>query len=286
MERRLAKRKRVAGAVASVLLAIFAIALTLVSSCKSVPNDVLGTGTGGNTETYALLVKEAADLYAQQPRNEERTRQCIQKYASAVKVKGDDYAMLVDASRAYVWLASYAADVAERVNFCKEGLKYTATAIKLQNEGPQALYYHAILSGRLGDNDHSYGLDAVGIIERNCKKIIELGTDLDNGGAHRVYGALLIRAPGPPTSIGSLRNGRKQLELALEKAPEWPENHFWMAELEFKWAKEKEKPEEAAKARERLDKYLLGATAKAPVDMQHEFTQWQADARKLLDENK
>ncbi|MCC6573850.1 MAG: hypothetical protein IT462_08665 [Planctomycetes bacterium] len=284
IERRLVQRKRLAGMGASIMLGLFAVGITLLSSCQSIPTETLGGGAGGDATTYAQLVSSARELYVAQPRNEERLRKCVEKFAAAAKIKGEDYAMLNDAARAYVWLASYAGDTAERIKFSKEGLKYTSTAIKLQPEGAEALYYHAVLSGRLGDNDHSYGLDAVGIIERNCKKVIELGKEIDNGGAHRVYGALLIEAPGPPTSIGSLRNGRKQLELALQRAPDWPENHYWMARLEFKWAREKDKPEDAQKARDRIEKYLLGPTAKAPAEMQHEFMQWQALARKMLDE--
>ena len=70
----------------------------------------------------------------------------------------------------------------------------------------------------------------------------------------------------------------------LEKAPDWPENQLYYAEFEFAWAKDKEKPEFAESARERLDKYLLGETAEAPEGYETEFKHWQADARALLKE--
>ncbi len=284
LERRLVHRKRLAGVGVSLMLALFAGSLALCSSCQSVPSQTLVKGLGGDEATYDQLVAQARELYGVQPRDETRLRESAAKFGKAAQSKNDDYPMLMDAARAFVWLASFAASQDDRVNFSKEGLKYTSTALKLKPEGPEALYYHAVLSGRLADNDRSYGLDAVGIIERNCKKVIELGVDVDHGGAHRAYGALLIKAPGPPTSIGSLRNGRKQLEQALEKAPDWPENHLYMAELEFKWAKDRDRPEEARKARRRLQQHLLGPDARAPQDVQHEFTQWQQEARKLLAE--
>ncbi len=284
-----ARRSRVAGAAAGIILGLLALAMTFCGSCQNVPNEALkssGDSGGNGGESYDQWVSEARGLYAEQPHSEQRLRKAAEKFSKAAGAKADDYAMLCDAARVYSWLAKYVADNDERTQFSKEGLKFVSTAMVQKPDEPEALYLHAVLAGRLASADKSYGLDSLGQIEKDCKRLIELGADIEHAGAHRLYGAMLLRAPGPPISIGSLRNARKQFELMLEKAPDWPENHVYMAELEFKWAKEKNLPEEAQKARDRLQKYLLGAGVLPPPEAQFEFTQWQAQARKLIDESK
>ena len=271
------------------LLVLMGLVLGVCSSCQSVPEDTFKTTgplTPDKVEDYGRLVAEGRDLYEAQPRNEERLRRSVSRFDQAMTLKSDDYDTLWQGARSCAWLAAYAGQKTDRVEFSKAGLRYAQTALKVKPAGTEGLFYFAVLSGRLGENDNSYGLDAVTKIEESCKKIIESGADVAYGGAHRVYGMLLLRAPAPPTSIGSLRNARKQLEAALAKAPDWPENHLCAAEMEFAWAKDREKPAFAAQARERLQKYLLAPEARTPQGHEFEFERWKEDALKLLAENR
>jgi hypothetical protein len=59
-----------------------------------------------------------------------------------------------------------------------------------------------------------------------------------------------------------------------------------MAELEFRLSKKRDDPAYANKARARLEEYLLGSEAKAPMGTVFEFKSWQEDARKLIEEDK
>src|SRR5690606_12193032 len=108
--------------------------------------------------------------------------------------------------------------------------------------------------------DNAYGLDAVKRIEEGMTKLIEREVNIANGGPWRALGVLQLRAPGPPVSVGSLRNGKRNLERAVELAPEWPENHLYLAEAEFMWASDRDGREDIKlQAQERLKKWLTGS---------------------------
>jgi hypothetical protein len=166
----------------------------------------------------------------------------------------------------------------ERRPIIKDGIRYANTALALQPEGPEARFYPGVLAGLLGDVDHDYGLDAAGTVEADMKALIAKDADIAKGGPWRVLGALYVRAPGPPTSVGSLRNARKMLSAALEKAPNWPENHLYTAELEM--AGDQKGSPQSAKAR--LETHLLAENAAPPAGFEFEFAAWQAKARELL----
>jgi hypothetical protein len=275
-------RRQVAGICSAVLL-LLVMGGVLFVACRQVPDNTLNN-TAGDSASYEKLVADARSTFETTPRSPDSVEKAAAKFADAFKVRSDSYADLVYAARVCTWLAEHAAGKDARKQHTNTGLIYVNTALKLDASGPEATFYHGVLAGFLGDLDNTYGLDAVKKIEKDMTALIAAGQDVNHGGPHRVYGMLLLRAPGPPTSIGSLRNAKKQLEQALAVAPDWPENHLYVAEMEFAWADEKDLPEFAQQARERLQKHLLGPDAKAPAGMQFEFAAWQAKARTLLAE--
>lgn len=280
-------RKQVALTVGAVALVCVAVML-LPAACKQVPEETLHNNANDRS-TGADPVAMAADASAafeQTPRTLERVRLSASMFGRALEFeKARSYEALWHAARTSGWLAEFGADDVERERHARAGLTYANTALKVQPDGAEAVFYHGVLAGFLGELDNSYGLDAVSEIEKDMNALIEKDRDVMNGGPWRVLGVLQLRAPGPPVSVGSLRNGKKNLEKALEKSPLWPENHLYMAEAEFMWAKEKEKPEFAEAARKRLDERLLGENAKPAAGYEFEFEQWQKKARALLEAN-
>ncbi len=264
--------------------AFLALGLLFVS-CRQVPNDTLNGGSGGEHVRYSRLVQEARDAFESSPRQVADVELAAARFGEALGIRTDEYATLWLAARACAWLGEYAGDKSVREAYVRRGLTWVNTALKVNPEGVEGQFYHGVLSGLLGDLDNSYGMDAVKQIEARMTLLIDRGTDIAHGGPQRVFGLLLLRAPGPPASIGSLRNARKQLEHAVEIAPQWPENQLYLAECEFAWARDKDKPEFATRARERLERHLLGADAPMPTGVGHEWDAWQANARKLLRDN-
>ena len=257
------------------------LALTLIlialASCRQIPRDVLDAGVGDEAE-YAALIEQARAAYAADPRSPADVERSAALFADAFAIRSDDYDALWQAARAAAWLGEYGEH--ERERHVRDGITYANTALHLRPDGPEANFYHGVLAGMLADISRSYGLDAVRQIERRMTALIEAGADVAHGGPQRVYGVLLMRAPGPPTSIGSLRNARRQLEAAVETAPDWPENHLYLAEWELAWAKDRNRPEFAQQARKRLEELVLNA--EAPAGYAYEFGVWQKAARALL----
>jgi hypothetical protein len=272
-----------------VSLAAFAAMLVFPAACKQVTTKTLHNNANkeGTDIAPAEIALDAAAAYETTPRTLERVRVSSTMFARALEYESArNYDALWKAARTEAFIAGFSTDNVERERHANLGLTYANTALKLQPDAPEATFYHGVLAGYIGDLDHDFGLDAVKNIEADMKLLMEADRDVANGGPWRVFGVLQLRAPGPPVSIGSLRNGKKNLEKALEKAPDWPENHLYMAEAEFMWADEKDKPEFKDTARERLDKYLLGKDAPVPPGFEFEFADWQEKARALLAANK
>jgi hypothetical protein len=262
-------------------MGVFALLGALIA-CSQLPQDTLESGAGGDPRRYEQLVSEAREAFDRSPRSVAQVQVSAQRFGEALAMRSDDYETLWQAARTAAWLGEYGGDNTLREEHVRRGLTFANTALQLKPEGVEANFYHAVLAGFMGDLDNSYGLDAVKQIEQRMTRLIEAGANVAHGGPQRVYGVLLLRAPGPPTSVGSLRNAKKQLERAVEIAPHWPENHLYLAELEFAWAKDKGKPEFAKQARERLEEHLIGPEAKAPEGHDYEFGVWQSRARKLV----
>ncbi|MCB9895653.1 MAG: hypothetical protein H6839_14495 [Planctomycetes bacterium] len=272
-----------------VALAAFAALLVFPAACKQVSTETLHNNANKEETDVkpAEIALDATAAFDETPRTLERVRISSSMFARALEYESArSYETLWKAARTEAWIAEYSTDNVERERHANRGITYANTALKLKEGAAEATFFHGVLAGFIGDLDHDYGLDAVSNIEADMKLLMDSDTDFANGGPWRVFGVLQLRAPGPPVSIGSLRNGKKNLEKALEKAPDWPENHLYMAEAELMWASEKDKPEFKDQARERLEKYLLGADARAPAGYETEFAVWQEKARALLEANK
>lgn len=261
------------------------LCVALVASCRSVPENTLKSSNDETQhEEYVRLMMEARELYDDNPRTKKAVLQAEEKYRQAVLINNTDADTLIAAARANAWLAEFLTDDTEREKFAKAGLLMINTALNIDSKNISARFFRGVLSGFLADANSSYGLDAVKQIESDMMALIDEEAWLEHAGALRLYGTLLMRAPGPPTSIGSLRKAKRNLERAVKIAPDWPENQLYMAELEFELAEEKDNPELKESAKARLQKHLLGSKVRPPAGHLFEFTHWQKLARTLLDE--
>ena len=147
--------------------AIVALLLGVCTSCRSVPTDPIGPARGGNEATYLALIERARHHFEAQPRSADEVRRSADLYAQAVQIKSDEYATLWRAARTCAWLGEYLRSDPEREKFTHLGLRYANTARSVDARRVPGNYYHGVLSGLLGDLDHSYGLDAVNIIEQD-----------------------------------------------------------------------------------------------------------------------
>ncbi|MCF6228348.1 MAG: hypothetical protein L3J82_06755 [Planctomycetes bacterium] len=277
-------RKSFVGQAARAFWLLLVIAV--ISSCRAVPENALESRNDAELqELYTRLVMEARELYDANPRTPKTVLQAEEKYREAIKINNTEPDTLVAAARVNAWLAEFLADDAEQEKYAKAGLLLTNTALKIDSSNVDARFFRGVLAGFLAEANNSYGLDAVKKIEQDMTALIDEEAWTEHAGPLRVYGALLMRTPSPPTSIGSLRKAKKYLVRAIEVDPQWPENQLYMAELEFELADEKDKPEFRKSAKARLQEHLLDSHIQPPAGYSFEFKHWQNLAKALLDKN-
>lgn len=126
--------------------------------------------------------------------------------------------------------AESAPTVPDRIRAAERGL---VIARALRAEHPDRVeghYWYALHAGLLAQADNSYGLTAVAEMDTALQRAIELDAGYDHCGPLRVRGLLLVRAPGPPVSLGSPRRGVRLLQQAVEQCPHYGENLLCLAE--------------------------------------------------------
>lgn len=176
----------------------------------------------------------------------------------------DNYEAQWSAAKSLAEIAESATKPEKRKAAAKDGIVYARRACDLKTEGVEGHYYYALNVGWLADADRSYGLDAVGEMEKALKRAIELDEKFDHAGPLRMLGILHLRTPGPPVSIGSPRKGLRFLQRAVEAFPEYAENYLYLAEA----LRDTGKTEEARAALEKV--------------MKSENAEWKAAGQKLL----
>jgi hypothetical protein len=257
--------------------------LLLLGACRQIPADTV-PDRHGDLELYQALKADAAALFSAVPRLPDSVLEAAAKLEQATELRADDPEGLLLGARIAAWIGGYHPDETRREEHIRRGLAYANTALEQQPESPEATYWHAVLAGYLGELSRAYGLDAMRTIERAMQQLIAAGHNLDHGGPWRVYGTLQMRAPGPPTGVGSMRNAGRNLRAAVEAAPDWPENHLYLAEWEMLEGRARDNAELVAQGVQRLHDHLLNDNAAAPPGYTTEFGHWQAKAQGLLPE--
>jgi tetratricopeptide (TPR) repeat protein len=265
---------KVFGASGTLVLQFVALAaLVFVCGCKSI------RGVRAPTDQpLALTVTEAEKLraeglalYAEQPRTLVRVTRAARDLEQAARTLRDDYDAQAQAAEALAFLAENETNPDLRREAAKRGIVLARHGKELNPNRGECHYWYAINVGWLADVDRKYGLDAVGEMETELKRAIEIDERYDLGGPLRVLGILYLRTPAPPVSIGSSRKGLRLLQRAVELFPDYPENHLYLAEALRKNGLTDE-------AREALSKVL---DAMSWPDRQFESTTWKSEAQQL-----
>ncbi len=219
------------------------------------------------------LRAEGLKLYDQQPRAIGRVARAARQLEDAARTLRDDYDAQWQAARALAFCAEHQKQPELRKDAAQRGLVLARHGRELNPDRVECHYWYAINVGLLADVDRTYGLDAVGEMEAALKRASEIDERYDQAGPLRVLGILCLRAPGPPTSIGSPRRGLRLLQRATELFPDYPENFLYLGEA----LRDNGRPDEARAA---LTKVIQAAPW---PDRQFESGLWKADAQKLLE---
>jgi len=266
------------------------MAFVCLAACSKVPVRVVDPTSEPTTQEerdYLQFVREGRGAFFKEPRDVQTVAISAKKYAAAIAIRADDYDVLWEAARTSVWLGNFGPEDSAKANV-KRGLDYANSAVKLQPEGEEGLFYLGALAGKLADLDFTYGPSSVKIVVARMEQLIANGSMYIYGGPDRVLAALYMRAPGKPLSVGDYDKAKRHMNRAIEIEPHWPENQLYMAELEFRLGAKTDDAKLTASARKRLQEYFFNPAATPPMAMGSEFEygQLQKDARKLREDYK
>lgn len=135
----------------------------------------------------------------------------------------------VDASRYAIRLSRELDDEESRA-FADSALVFANSAVMSDTARVEGFYYRAIAAGLIGGLDHLRGRSAMSRIRTDGRRAVALDPAFEEGGPHRLLGALYLRAPGPPRGVGSLRRAVEHLEEARRLGPGRVENLLYLAE--------------------------------------------------------
>src|SRR5262249_48859650 len=170
---------------------------------------------------------EGNALYAQQPRSLESVNKSADDLEQAARTLRDNYDAQWQAAQALTFLAENETRSDTRLQAARRGVVLARHARELKEDGVEGQYWYALTVGLLANEDRTYGLNAVKEMEAALKRAIELDERYDFAGPARTLGILHLRAPSPPTSIGSPRKALKLLQHAVELFPDYPENYLY-----------------------------------------------------------
>ncbi|NQU11632.1 hypothetical protein HQ590_12635 [bacterium] len=252
---------------------LLVVVLLFSTGCRTI-----GSVRGPADRPLVLTAAEAPRLqaqararYEQQPRTVARVQGAAELLEQVGQALDTDYPAQWEAARAWMFVATYAPAAAARAAAARRAVVLARQARALDPDRVEGHYWYAIAVGLLADADRSYGLSAVGEMTAALDRAIELDERYDQAGPLRALGTLLLRAPGPPLSIGSPRRGLRLLEKAIDHFPEYPENYLY-------WAEALQVAGRDAEARQALGRLVaLGPVA----DQQRESAEWRAAAAKL-----
>jgi hypothetical protein len=134
-------------------------------------------------------------------------------------------------ARLALHLAERSQDSQTREALANEGVRLAQQALKQGGAENGGVHYYLAANLGLAIHDHPLqAADQISTLERELQKAIQLSSTVDDGGPLRLLGMLYLKAPPWPTGIG---DGDKALELlngAVDKFPDHPLNHLFLAQ--------------------------------------------------------
>lgn len=151
-------------------------------------------------------------------------------------------------------LAQAASDRDTQRNWALHGISVAEQCLMRAPEEPGCYYYRAINTGLYHEvKVVGYQTGVKRMIE-DSETVIKLDPKYDHGGAYRILGQIYTKLPqttGRPDSVTrDLDRAENYLRLAVRMAPDYPENHLFLAETLFEKEKYAEAQSELAEAKD------------------------------------
>lgn len=228
------------------------------------------------SESPSALAARADSLFAVEPRTPDRARQAFETMREAAQTSvpnaPERHQYLTDATRYAVWAANRTDNADLQSRLAEQAITLCNTAIQADSNRVEGYFYRAVAIGLFVQENKLKGRSAMSDIREDAQRAIALDSTYSHGGPYRVLGTLYLRAPSPPTGIGSVRRALHTLKKAYEVAPTHPANVLRLAEAHL----EAGNPDEAAALLDTFDEALASYDG---ADLAEE--DWRADAAAL-----
>jgi len=194
-------------------LGVFAVFVTL--SCQVILAD--------DTQTKTFQARDEAEY--------QRTQKLYEG--------NDNTTNAIQFARACFDYADISSNDTQRATIARQGIAACRQVIASDAKSAPGHYYLGTNRGEQARTEFLGALRIVREMEREFTTAAALDKQYDYAGPERCLGLLYRDAPGWPTSIGSNRKAKKNLELAVSIAPDYPENILNLAESDLKWHDDK-----------------------------------------------
>jgi tetratricopeptide (TPR) repeat protein len=149
----------------------------------------------------------------------------------ALALQPNDYAAAWQGARAAFRLADMAEhDKGRRAYFGRRAADYGAHAAAVRPNAVEGPYYQALGLGYVASTKTLGALEIVPEIAKAARTAIQLDEKYDHCGPQRLLGALLLKAPGWPTSIGDPDEAMDRLSRAVQLCGDYPANRLYYGE--------------------------------------------------------
>jgi hypothetical protein len=133
-------------------------------------------------------------------------------------------------ARAAFEYAEFSTNNTERADLARQGIAASRALVAREPKSAAGHYYLAMNLGQLARTEFFGALRLVHEMEREFLAAAALDARFDHAGPERNLGLLYREAPGWPVSIGSQHKARPFAELAVQFAPDYPENQLNLIE--------------------------------------------------------
>lgn len=124
------------------------------------------------------------------------------------------------------------ADLLRREELAAEGVRWAEQALALGGGADAGVHYYLALNLGLVAQQHiTQAMTKAGRIKDELEKALQLAPAIDDGGPLRVLALIYLKAPPWPTSFGDPDFALERVREAVERFPDHPLNHLYMAQV-------------------------------------------------------
>jgi tetratricopeptide (TPR) repeat protein len=269
-----------------------AFGVFLLSGCPAVLRPTLHEATvkaGDLPEGVDELIKYADE---EQPKDSAAASEnVIIAVDRGLAKDGKSYELLWRGARACAWLTEEFEDKTQRASYAQKGIDLSRRAVEIDPKRVEGHYYLGI---NIGQSATTKTVGAYMMVPKVLKaadqalkidakfdhagpaaadQALKIDAKFDHAGPARLLGNVYAKAPG--AAGGDIDEGIKYLSLAVQLAPDYPQNHLHYGEALAK----DEKYDESDK------QYRLVLDAVSTPEWAHRLERWKHDAQAGLQKN-